>query len=362
MTQPQNASISEEARLAAEEQIVTLKKDVDYDTKEYPVETVVDKYVTGKADDSNEIFIPEYQRDFTWDVARQSKFIESVLIGLPIPYVFVADVDDKAGSEGRLEVVDGSQRIRTLAEFISGFLVLVGLKKLTALNGFRFSDLAPSRQRRFKRSTLRMIVLTERADEEVRRDMFERINTGSEELRDMEKRRGILRGPMNDFLTECAQIPLFNELVQLSTASVSRREREELILRFFAYLERYEDFSHSVVDFLDAFVSESNSNGFSKERLRSEFAATLAFVKAHFPTGFRKADTHNRTSRIRFEALSVGVALALRRNPAIIPSNVSSWLYSDDFKKLTTSDASNSRTKVKRRIEYVRDHVLGAAG
>ena len=280
------------------------------------------------------------------------------MIGLPIPYVFVADVADKPGSEGRLEVVDGSQRIRTLAQFTTDNLILTGLRKLTALNGFCFSDLAPPRQRRFNRRTLRMIELTERADEEVRRDMFERINTGSEELRDMEKRRGILAGPMNTFLTECARFALFNELVPLSEVAIRRREREELVLRFFAYLEGYEQFQHSVVEFLDEYVKSKNQNGFDKESLRSEFEGMLQFVKDYFPTGFRKADTHNRTSRIRFEALAVGVALALREQPNLQLGDTS-WLYAPEFKKFTTSDASNSRTKVKRRIEYVRDHMLG---
>ena len=67
------------------------------------------------AHDENEIFVPDYQREFVWPNDRRSKFIESVLIGLPIPYIFVADVGK---GEGRLEIVDGSQRIRTLAAFV----------------------------------------------------------------------------------------------------------------------------------------------------------------------------------------------------------------------------------------------------
>jgi hypothetical protein len=360
MAKPTHVPKSDAEREAAESQIVEMQRDVDYDTKEYPVETVVHKYLQGIDEDENEIFIPDYQRDFTWDVARQSKFIESVMIGLPIPYVFVADIGDKPGSEGRLEVVDGSQRIRTLAHFVKGTLVLTGLEKLTALNGFRFTDLTPSRQRRFNRRTLRMIELTEKADEEVRRDMFERINTGSVELRDMEKRRGILAGPVNDFLTECANTALFKELVPLSDAAVKRREREELVLRFFAYLEGYEQFHHSVVGFLNAFVKAKNQSGFDKNTLRAEFTRMLEFVRDNFPNGFKKAATHNRTSRIRFEALSVGVALALRQHPQTKMTDAG-WLSSPELRRLTTSDASNSRAKVKQRIEYVRDRVLGAS-
>lgn len=355
----QAVAIHEDLKQAAEDQIVVKIKDVDYDTKEYPVETVVQKYLVGLATDENELFIPDYQRDFAWDKARQSKFIESVVIGLPIPYVFVADVSDKKGSEGRLEVVDGSQRIRTLAAFISGELELIGLEKLDSLNGFRFTDLLPSRQRRFNRRTIRMIELTERADEEVRRDIFERINTGSEELNDMEKRRGILKGPLLTFLSKCAEEPLFQKLVPLAPASVSRREREEYILRFFAYLDRYQDFQHSVVDFLNSYVVDMNDQWTEADEasLLADFMRMLNFVDTYFPAGFKKADTHSRTSRIRFEALSVGVALALREAPNSVPKSLN-WLSSAELRQLTTSDASNSRVKVVRRIEYVRDQLL----
>ena len=76
--------VSEEQKLAAEEQIRDEQRVVDYDTKEYTVELIVSKYQEGRDEDENELFIPEYQRDFVWPEKRQSKFIESVLLGLPI--------------------------------------------------------------------------------------------------------------------------------------------------------------------------------------------------------------------------------------------------------------------------------------
>src|SRR5689334_21561806 len=107
--------ITEEEKLAAEEQIRQEQRVVDYDTKEYTVELLVSKYSLGREGDENELFIPEYQREFVWDTKRQSKFIESVLLGLPIPYIFTAGLyREIAEDEGRIEIVDGSQRIRTL--------------------------------------------------------------------------------------------------------------------------------------------------------------------------------------------------------------------------------------------------------
>ncbi|MFM7575460.1 MAG: DUF262 domain-containing protein, partial [Microcystaceae cyanobacterium] len=89
--------------------------------------------------------------------------IESVFLGLPIPYIFVADVSEEVESESlsRLEIIDGTQRIRTLDRFLNNELTLINLKKLTELNGLCFRDLALARQQRFKRTTLRMILLEE---------------------------------------------------------------------------------------------------------------------------------------------------------------------------------------------------------
>lgn len=352
--------ITEQLKREAEEQIQEKLKDVDYDTKEYPVEIIVQKYLVNLDKDENELYLPDYQRDFSWDNKRRSKFIESVLIGLPIPYIFVADAADSKKGDGRLEIVDGSQRVRTLVAFVTDNLVLEGLEKLDKLNGFRFSDLPDSRKRRFNRRTLRMIELTERADEEVRRDIFERINTGSDELRDMEKRIGIIKGPMIALLADCAKEPLFQDLVPLADVSIRRKEREELVLRFFSYLENYTAFKHSVVEFLDQFVKDKNDKGFDHGAMKAEFLQTLEFVKKYYPNGFKKAATHGRTSRIRFEAIAVGTALALRSKPDLMPENVD-WLDSKKLATLTTSDASNSRTKVVARIEYVRDALLGSA-
>lgn len=355
--EPDATEITEARKVAAEEQIVAHHKTIDYDTREYPVEVLVQKYLTRLEEDDNELFVPDYQREHTWSHEHQSKFIESVLIGLPIPYLFVADVP---GKEGRLEIVDGSQRIRTLASFVENTLTLTGLKKLTSLNGFTFADLPISRQRRFKRHTLRMIELTEDADEEVRRDIFERINTGSQRLTDMEVRWGVHDSPLLRFIRECSEDERFARLAPLNEAAVRRRERQEFVLRFFAYLENYQHFERKVVDFLNEYLEREQAQFDAKRKgdMKKEWDRMLAFVDQTFPNGFSKAEGHIRTPRIRYEAIAVGSALALRRQPKLKPGNLD-WLDSDEFKELTTSDASNSRPKVVKRIEYVRDHLLG---
>jgi hypothetical protein len=358
---PPEPEITDEQREAAEAEIRDKQKIVDYDTKEYPVEVLVQKYKDGLKEDINELYIPDYQRDKAWEEPRQSKFIESILLGLPIPYIFVADLrpkDDDVDDLARLEIVDGTQRIRTLERFLNDELKLCGLKKLEQLNNFRFKDLPLGRQRRFNRATLRMIVLTDKADEETRRDLFERINTGSVELNDMEKRRGISPGPFVNLLEELAKHPKFRKLCPFSEALIRRREPEEFVLRFFAYLNNYKSFERQVNTFLNEYLEKNNHPGILLDEMRNEFHAMLDFVEKYFTNGFSKKEGHVKTPRIRFEAISVGVALALREKTDLVPKSIK-WIDSPEFKEYTTSDASNSKPKVIKRIEYVRDQLLG---
>jgi hypothetical protein len=350
-------AITQADRDAAEVQIAAHHKIIDYDTREYPVEVIVAKYLTRLEEDDNDFFVPDYQRDLTWPEEHQSKFIESVLMGLPIPLLFLADV---AGQEGRAEIVDGSQRVRTLARFMRNGLRLSGLKRLTQLNGFSFIDLPPVRQRRFGRHTMRMIELREGADEEVRRDIFSRINTSSQNLKPMEERWGSKDGPFLDFIKECSHSPLFIKLAPLSQAAVARKDLQEFVLRFFAYLNGYQNFNRSVVGFLNEYLESMEFfDDSTKSEFKSEWERMLNFVEIHFKT-FGKKEGHARTPRIRFEAISVGSALALRENPILHPVTIE-WIESETFKAHMRSDASNSKPKVIARIEFVRDHLLASS-
>lgn len=355
----QTTEISLADQDAAEKQIVALHKIVDYDTREYPVEVIVSKYLERLDDDDNDFFVPDYQRDLTWPEEHQSRFIESVLMGLPIPLLFLADVE---GHEGRAEIVDGSQRVRTLARFMNNELRLSGLKKLTKLNNFTFADLPLIRQRRFGRHTMRMIELREGTDEDVRRDIFSRINVGSLKLNDMEQRWGASDGLFLQFVRNCSQQPLFVKLAPLGAKAVKLKEPQEFVLRFFAYLRDYQKFKSSVVDFLDAYLDDMKEsfNEQVQSEAQEEWDRMLDFVDKHIPNGFSKKKGHVRTPRIRFEAIAVGVALALREKPDLIPASTD-WLECEEFKGYMRSDASNSRPKVIKRIEFVRDQLLGTS-
>lgn len=356
----------------AEEQIVKNIKDIRYLVREYPAEVVAKQYLKGRGEDKNEIYVPDYQRDLVWPEKAQSKFIESLLIGLPIPFIFVADVskeEDPEGS-GRLEIVDGVQRIRTLARFLTDELVLSDLERLTALNGFRFSDLPASRQRRFKRSTLRLIELTEAVTEDVRREMFDRINSGSMVLEAVEVRRGMEPGPFLELCTQLAADPLLHLLAPVSEALAKRFEYEELVTRFFAFKDRFQIYGLGeegkvVRQFLLSYVRDKNNelappNGEQiAVGMRGIWTRTLEFVQASYPQGFKKTGPGRKVPRVRFEAIAVGTALALEQNPALAAQNIDAWLDGPEFKKWTTSDAANNRANLVGRVTFVRDKLLG---
>lgn len=343
---------TEQEIIEIETQIREKQKIVDYDVKEYPVEILVNKYTEMAETDENEIFIPAYQRSFVWEEDRQSKFIESILLGLPIPYIFTAENED-----GRFEIVDGSQRIRTLDNFLSGKLTLDNLEILDKCNGLKFTDFPISRQRKINNTSLRMIVLSEHSDEDARFMLFERINSGSVILQAMEKRKGSFTGPFTDFVYKCANDPQFIRLTSFTEKTVKRGEPQELILRFFAYSESLDSYKGYVNEFLDSYTKRKNES-FDEDVLETQFRNMLNYVEANFINGFLKGGHHTSTPRVRFEAISVGVNLALQTNPAPITS-VSNWLDTPEFTAEVTGSSTNTPIRLKSRIEFVKNKVLG---
>ncbi|MFN5514301.1 MAG: DUF262 domain-containing protein [Cyanobacteriota bacterium] len=355
-----------------EEQIREQKKSISSDTLEYPIEVVVEKYSKGKEEDKNEIFIPDYQREMVWNEDNQSKFIESIFLGLPIPYIFVADVSAELESEdlSRLEIVDGTQRIRTLDRFLNDELTLSNLKKLTELNGLKFSELPLSRRQRFQRTTLRMIALTEETDEDIRRDLFERINSGSVDLNKMEKRIGSQPGLFLDLVQDFCQNERFQSLCYFSKLQKDRRDPQEYVLRFFAFLHNYQEYRGKVHDFLDDFLTQKNEELgqleqnnppgllLAQETLTEEFFSMIAFVSENCPELFSTGKIKKRpNTRSKFESISVGIALALKQNPQLTCADFS-FLKTKEFDYLTNKNSSSTNQKVRDRIEYVKNHLL----
>ncbi|WP_077296633.1 DUF262 domain-containing protein [Virgibacillus pantothenticus] len=343
------SEINLEIRKKAENQIVENQKKIDYDIRDFTIDYLVSQYK------SKRFFIPNYQRNFVWNDNTRSRFIESVLLGIPIPFLFLA-VDDETGN---FEIVDGAQRIRTLDSFIQNNLVLQNLKTLDLINGFKFKDLTSSVQRKFENKALRMIVLEDKTTIESRKEIFNRINTAGVAAKPVETRMGTYDGPFIDFIKNLALDELYQDLAPMSQIAIDRKEQYEMLFRFFAYSDNLENYSDSiqVQDFIDEYTKE-NQNTFEQERMEREFQTTMKFIAQYFPHGFKKTQTAKSTPKARFEAIAVGVNLALREKPNLTVENVD-WINSEEFLEKTTSDAANNKSRLLGRINYVKDKLLG---
>lgn len=342
------------------------RRDVRYFSTDVPVETIVSRF-REEQEEEGDIYIPDYQRNMKWSSEKKSYFVESCILRIPVPPVFFYEV------QGRLEVVDGSQRIRTLVEFLHGYFALEGLEKLDVLNGCNFKDLPPAISKRLLNTSIRAFILEEGVDPTTRVEMFRRINTSSKPLTEAEIRKGAYRGPFLDLVLDCSERKTFKDLMPVPKSQKRGKtgfsdpkkdqasERQELVARFFVYLEHYHEFVHDVAKFIDKrFILFNRQMGTDVHLAQSkswEFDRAIDFIAREMPRAFFR-DNANQVPRVRFEAISVGTALALRTSPDLTDVDTA-WLGSDDFAKLVRTDASNSGPKLKARIEFVRDRLLG---
>lgn len=357
MEKPREEKDEQEVNDSAK-QISEKKQDIKFDTRDYPINYLVSQY------EKQEFYIPlEYQRNFVWGDKDKCFFIESILMGLPIPFMFFADTDD-----GRIEIVDGAQRTQTLVQFCQNDLELQGLQILTDSNGFIFDDLDPAIQRKFMNTNIRVVFLEEGTTEKVRQEIFKRINTRGVQAKPAEARRGAFEGKFKQFLEECVKNSLFNELAPRTKTTEDRYEGFELVSRFFAYYDNYENnyqyYSGNVTQYIDNYVEKQNMLAESDSdfipRYRECFITMLNYAEQILgKRGFRKTQTSKSTPRARFEALSIGIALALKENPNLPYRDISDWLDGEEFAKCTKSDAANNKKKLVGRIDFVKKKLLG---
>ncbi|ECG8260396.1 DUF262 domain-containing protein [Salmonella bongori] len=351
----------------ADSEIRLAQRNIGYNVREWTIEVVLQKYSENLDLDQNELFIPDYQRDYKWDAKTASRFIESILLDFPIPYLYIADViNEDPELDGRVEIIDGSQRIRSIYYFWNNEFELQDLKELKCLEGFKFRDLLASRQRRFLRASLRFIELKGDVEEQHRRDLFERINSGVKRLEAMEVRHGSDAAASifyRNVVTPCSENELFSELAPLSDRKRSNGDHRELVLRFFAYLNNLDNYKGYVAPFIDEYLNDRANDVSSSDvdDFINEFNQMLNFVNDHFPMGFKKTPTSKTTPRARYEAIAVGTALALRENPHLQTplSPVSEWLFDKEFETIVTADSANNSSQLRNRIFYVKDKLLG---
>ena len=212
MAKKRRSNITEEQKDAAVAQIRALQKEVKFTIRDYPIEVIVKNF----RDDI--FYIPHYQRGFVWSESHQSKFIESVILGLPIPMMFLAEMEN-----GTLEIVDGAQRIQTLESFMDDQLKLPKLEKLPLLKNFRFTDIPIAQRRKLWSRDLRLVILEEDTTVALRHEIFDRVNTTGVRPKPSEVRRGAYPGRFMDMIDELAADKLLLKLCPISKSLRVRR-------------------------------------------------------------------------------------------------------------------------------------------
>lgn len=333
---------------------------VDFDTYDVTVDELVRRVGQGRIE-----IAPAYQRQFRWDGDRQSRLIESLFLGIPVPSLFMAtNIRPDVGTTW--EVVDGLQRLLSLVNFLAkpetrhiarlegDSIPLTGLEKLTTFEGCKASELPADIITGLLDRPIKVIVLNDKSDLRVRFDLFERLNTGGIRLTDQEVRSSVFMGPFVDLLDALAEVPDFRKVVVLPKAQQSDGTAQEYVLRFFAFSERYKFFDHSVRDFLNDFCADATKDPQLDAR-RSYFQRTFRYLAECFPLGLK---SRKGTTPVNlFEGISVGAHFALKQNSRLSPPSSLDWVRGSDLKAVTTG-ATNSRSKVSGRIEIARDNFL----
>lgn len=228
---------------------------------------------------------PSFQRKAVWDKKRQSKFVESILLSIPVPNLFFAEDDD-----GSKVVVDGQQRLLALKGFVENSYKLSGLTVLADLNGKRFDDLTDRQQRIIRNRTLRCLVISSRSDSEIRFEVFERLNTGGLPLNAQEVRHCVYRGALNDFLHDLVKDNTWLALMRRDDVH-PRMLDCELVLRFFALRDTLPEYSPPLKTLLNEYMREHrNPSASTLSALQDAFSSSIGIAAQVFSDHpFRRA-------------------------------------------------------------------------
>lgn len=316
------------------------------------------------------IIQPDFQRLFRWSLHQQSRLVESVLLQLPIPAIFLIERED-----GRLELIDGLQRLSSLIHFISpskimeGHLVLDGCDLVTELNGLKFEELPLTLRLKLKRTAVRTIIVKRQSSQNIRYEMFKRLNTGgtklsSQDIRNVNARMfGNSGADFYDFILKCSKYKPFMSTIELMPVSAfETRDDEELVLRFFAAKNYIDLFKGNIIDWLDdymedilhkkvSFDTDKEWEVFTKlfDVLNEKFSS-YAFVK------YRGGQPIGGVAPAYYEAVTCGSLEVLDKLAKISSEKakelLSKIVESEGFRKVTGPGA-NSLPKLRERINII---------
>lgn len=301
---------------------------------------------------------PEFQRLFRWNLEQRTRFIESLLLGIPIPSIFVAEDTD-----GRWEIVDGLQRLSTILSFFgmlkhtpekNGWTLISG-DVIESLEGLKISDLPIKYQLNIKRSVCRIEVVKWDSNYDMRYELFNRLNTGGSPLTDQEIRNCIFRGISVDFTNLIKRLSSkdgFIDLVQPTQKQQEELYLDELVLRFFSLFKNHKNVNKNLSEHMTEYMKMATKDEVNYETKEHIFNRVVEIVA---PLGRSALSGKNgQFSTSLYDGIFNGVAENIeyyeQADEGELRAKVESLRDDEEFKKVS-GVASNYKERVKKRIE-----------
>lgn len=319
---------------------------------------------------------PEYQRRKRWDNGKKSRLIESFIMNVPLPPIFLYEYE-----YSKFEVMDGQQRLTSIFDFYSGNFALEDLEYWKELEGKTYAELPAEIQKGIDRRYISSIILLEETaktpeeEAELKQIVFERLNSGGEPLKPQETRNALYDGDFNQLCLKLSTNDNFRKMWKIPLESAGEEElltsddyREmadvELVLRFFAY--RFLDsLSGTIEDFLDEYLRQANQFSDSTlDQLKNLFTESIETIYTIFgeeafipPKYDRQVTTPQKTiydPLMQSIANNIDKKDCLMKNAVEIKKNKYNKIFSDDGSKIFEG-RKNNPSIVKTRIEYFDD-------
>jgi hypothetical protein len=313
--------------------------------------------------DNGEIDLtPEFQRDFIWDINRASLFIDSLIIGLPIPSIFLG----KSKEDENYMVIDGQQRLKSAYYYMIGEFVINGEPTIFSLRGLKdrtwngntYAELDNKFKKRIRNAVINTTIIEDiNSLPKVVHDLFHRLNTGGMPLTDQEIRNCVYSGIFNKQILELNKNSDWRNL--LGTEKSDKRLRDaELILRFFALYHGLEKYEPSMKIFLSTFQEGNKDNQVFIKKNKNIFIDTVSIIVNEIGTNaFRTTRAVNKSM---CDAIMVSIAQIIEAGKPLVnlKENHKSLVEDDLFIKYTQSGTSTQKN-VKGRIDIARNYFLG---
>ena len=277
---------------------------------DYPVELISNR--VGKKD----WYTPPFQRNFVWSLPQASRFIESLLLGLPVPGIFLF----KELDTGKHLIIDGQQRTKSIQLYVNGDEFRGKIFRLTKVasqyDGKSFNELDDEDQLRLMDAIIHATIFHQDFPEDDNRsiyEIFERINTGGTKLSAQEIRSCVCHGKIVEFLEDLSKYSAWKSILRSTNL---RLKDHELILRFFAFLYNLKSYSNPMKKFLDDYMAEvKNLEKQKRDTMEIQFCKTIEYIYNQIGSqAFRPVRTFNAAV---FDAISVETAKLLGENGGI---------------------------------------------